>query len=268
MIDNRTFFVEYDSRENICITCGYYGHKADCCPTVLTPQPPPSQTEVEAPPSSSIPEDDTGEWMIVQRRTRNKAKKVSAASPEPTASGSQFDVLSRAKEKVSRANPPSEPLQEARDEVSDDVTTTLASQLAAVLAQASCMQKEESGKNTHRSPHPTPHQPLSDVTNVFQQPNSKGNVHSTNVGGEDDSTVLVNVPVVYDNPAFQGATQAAKTPRVKKQIAKREKEANRREKPDISARKEGKNDKQVRSFVPHFFDIGVVSKAGKPPDKQ
>ncbi|CAN1186555.1 hypothetical protein LINPERHAP2_LOCUS38177 [Linum perenne] len=146
--------------------------------------------------------------MIVQHRTRNKAKKVSAASPEPTASGSRFDVLSRAKEN-----------------------------LAVVLAQASCKQKEESGKNTHRSPQPTPRQPLSNVTNVSQQPSLKGNVHSTNVGGEDDSMVLVNVPVVYDNQTFQGATQAAKMPRVKKQTAKCEKEANRREKSDTSARK-------------------------------
>ncbi|CAN1315387.1 hypothetical protein LINPERPRIM_LOCUS29694 [Linum perenne] len=74
MIDNRTFFVEYESLENICVTCGFYGHKAGCCPTLHTVQPLPGQPEEEVPPNGSIPEGDTGDWMIVQRRSRNKAK--------------------------------------------------------------------------------------------------------------------------------------------------------------------------------------------------
>ncbi|CAN1743212.1 hypothetical protein LINPERHAP1_LOCUS1713, partial [Linum perenne] len=33
MIENRVFYVEYESIENLCFGCGKYGVKVDCCPT-------------------------------------------------------------------------------------------------------------------------------------------------------------------------------------------------------------------------------------------
>ncbi|CAN1153409.1 hypothetical protein LINPERPRIM_LOCUS14675 [Linum perenne] len=36
LIKNRTFYVEYESLENICFTCGHFGHKLDACPSSKT----------------------------------------------------------------------------------------------------------------------------------------------------------------------------------------------------------------------------------------
>ncbi|CAN1315388.1 hypothetical protein LINPERPRIM_LOCUS29694 [Linum perenne] len=115
MIDNRTFFVEYESLENICVTCGFYGHKAGCCPTLHTVQPLPGQPEEEVPPNGSIPEGDTGDWMIVQRRSRNKAKKVPVTAPEIKGSGSRFDPIASSSEKISHGAMPSKPAKETRE---------------------------------------------------------------------------------------------------------------------------------------------------------
>ncbi|CAN1191317.1 hypothetical protein LINPERHAP2_LOCUS40986 [Linum perenne] len=39
MIEDRTFLVEYESLENICGDCGFYGHKLGACPHVQPPIP-------------------------------------------------------------------------------------------------------------------------------------------------------------------------------------------------------------------------------------
>ncbi|CAN1182671.1 hypothetical protein LINPERHAP2_LOCUS36103 [Linum perenne] len=38
IIDNRILFIEYESLENICFSCGFYGHKIDRCPALTTDQ--------------------------------------------------------------------------------------------------------------------------------------------------------------------------------------------------------------------------------------
>ncbi|CAN1184437.1 hypothetical protein LINPERHAP2_LOCUS36975 [Linum perenne] len=269
MIDNRTFFVEYESLENICVTCGFYGHKAGCCPTVHTSQPPIGQLEEEVPPSGSIPEGDTGEWMIVQRRSRNKAKKAPVTAPETKGSGSRFDPIASSTEKISQGAMPSKPTKDTPEEKADDVTAVLASQLAAVLAQAPCLQKVRTVTVAPKGPQPAPRQPLADVSNVNKPVSSSLSTPVASLGGEENSERLVNVPVIYDNPTFQGSSQAARPPRVKKQPAKRDKEVIRKGKPDSSTKKAVNNGKQIRSFGPRPIDKdkGTVSKAGRPPDR-
>ncbi|CAN1142378.1 hypothetical protein LINPERHAP2_LOCUS13052 [Linum perenne] len=269
MIDNRTFFVEYESLENICVTCGFYGHKVDCCPTIHTSQSPPGQLDEEVPPSGSIPEGDTGEWMIVQRRSRNKAKKAPVTALESKSSGSRFDPIASSTEKTSQGALPLKPAKETPEKEADDVTAMLASQLAAVLAQAPCLRNVRTGKEAQKGPQPAPRQPLADVSNVSQPASSKISTPVASLGGEENSERLVNVPVIYDNPTFQGSSQAAKTPRVKKQDAKRDKEVIRRGKPHTSTKKVVNNGKQIRSFGPRPLDKdkGAVSKAGRPPDR-
>ncbi|CAN1147557.1 hypothetical protein LINPERHAP2_LOCUS15947 [Linum perenne] len=60
MIENQTFLVEYESLENICATCGFYGHKFDACVHSKTPESDPNM----GPGPSSTPigqEGDTGD---------------------------------------------------------------------------------------------------------------------------------------------------------------------------------------------------------------
>ncbi|CAN1192178.1 hypothetical protein LINPERHAP1_LOCUS4943 [Linum perenne] len=166
MIDNRTFFIEYESLENICITCGHYGHKVDSCLTVNANPPTQSQLEVEVLSDTSIPDGDAGEWMIVQRRARNKVKNMPVNSSKSTGFGSRFDALAGSSEKVNPADLPQQPEIENQGKETDNVTSMLASQLVAVLAQATCMQKDTSELSACKSPKSTPRQPLSDASNV------------------------------------------------------------------------------------------------------
>ncbi|CAN1189436.1 hypothetical protein LINPERHAP2_LOCUS39906, partial [Linum perenne] len=79
MIEDRTFYVEYESLDNICFSCGFYGHKADTCKSEESPGPEATQAEqVNHPVDTSKPEGDTGEWMTVQRRNRGKMAKTSS----------------------------------------------------------------------------------------------------------------------------------------------------------------------------------------------
>ncbi|CAN1188710.1 hypothetical protein LINPERHAP2_LOCUS39492 [Linum perenne] len=79
MIGESVFFVEYESLENVCHTCGLYGHKADSCPT-LAPSERQADVEMPAPEPTAETESvgDVGSWMTVTRRRQRKTpyKKV------------------------------------------------------------------------------------------------------------------------------------------------------------------------------------------------
>ncbi|CAN1141727.1 hypothetical protein LINPERHAP2_LOCUS12662, partial [Linum perenne] len=82
MIENRTFLVEYESLENIYETCGIYGHKTAGCPNLKPIQA--SETQEDAYPKDSQVgcQDDVGEWMVVQRRGKNKGRKENKDVPK------------------------------------------------------------------------------------------------------------------------------------------------------------------------------------------
>ncbi|CAN1788158.1 hypothetical protein LINPERHAP1_LOCUS17936 [Linum perenne] len=51
MIEDKTFYVEYESLDNICFSCGFYGHKEDGCLPSHPPEPvvaPSAKADVEA----------------------------------------------------------------------------------------------------------------------------------------------------------------------------------------------------------------------------
>ncbi|CAN1168454.1 hypothetical protein LINPERHAP2_LOCUS27828 [Linum perenne] len=265
MIENCTLFIEYESLENICVTCGHYGHKADICPSTHGTQSAPDQPEVEV--QDDAPNGDAGEWMIVQRRSKNKAKKVPVTSSKQADTGSRFAALAGSDEKVSSAKIPMQVETVIQETEADSVTSALAAQLAAVLAQAPCMQKATSEGTSNKTPKSKPRQPLADIPNGVVGKNKKEIACVTSLEGLENSSLLINVLVIYDNPTFQGSNQSTKTTRVKKQIAKRNAGVASREKPDSSAGKEGKNGKQLRSFVARTLAKGDGSKAGKPPDR-
>ncbi|CAN1156099.1 hypothetical protein LINPERHAP2_LOCUS20751 [Linum perenne] len=59
IIDNRVLRIEYKSLENICFSCGFYGHKLDRCPKLEPPQANP--VTPESPPTLTTQEGDSGE---------------------------------------------------------------------------------------------------------------------------------------------------------------------------------------------------------------
>ncbi|CAN1323619.1 hypothetical protein LINPERPRIM_LOCUS32790, partial [Linum perenne] len=94
MIDDKTFYVEYESLEDICYTCGYYGHKLDTCPT----NKPQAEASVEEPvvPQTTVTQEeegDTGQWMTVSRCQKGRRNKGAQSTMAPTNSGSRFNVL-------------------------------------------------------------------------------------------------------------------------------------------------------------------------------
>ncbi|CAN1133392.1 hypothetical protein LINPERHAP2_LOCUS7629, partial [Linum perenne] len=71
IIDNQVYRVEYESLENICFSCGVYGHKGDRCPAKedVTPV---GSTDVAPPEKVTTPEGDVGCWMMVSRRNKKR----------------------------------------------------------------------------------------------------------------------------------------------------------------------------------------------------
>ncbi|CAN1797504.1 hypothetical protein LINPERHAP1_LOCUS21292, partial [Linum perenne] len=61
MIGDRVFYVEYESIENICYMCGFYGHKKDSCLLCKSSASPDEVVAVQEPEKAAEPnEGDTG----------------------------------------------------------------------------------------------------------------------------------------------------------------------------------------------------------------
>ncbi|CAN1317244.1 hypothetical protein LINPERPRIM_LOCUS30370 [Linum perenne] len=95
VIDDRVFYIEYESLDNICFSCGMYGHKLDRCG--LKEDGPVSITEddLEQEKAAQTIEGNSGSWMTVSRRQKKKAPKPNAAVQQTQKTGSRFSVLSR-----------------------------------------------------------------------------------------------------------------------------------------------------------------------------
>ncbi|CAN1193311.1 hypothetical protein LINPERHAP2_LOCUS41978 [Linum perenne] len=93
MIDNRTYHVEYESLENICFNCGFYGHKEDRC----TPEDSGQAEEIPQPSSVTVEpmtEGDLGTWMTICRRKKRREAGLKVPKESVAASGSRFETLS------------------------------------------------------------------------------------------------------------------------------------------------------------------------------
>ncbi|CAN1822060.1 hypothetical protein LINPERHAP1_LOCUS29844 [Linum perenne] len=70
MIEDRVFHIVYESLENMCFSCGFYGHKDDGCPS--NKPAPACESEVAASEEAEeISEGDIGSWMTVCRIKKN-----------------------------------------------------------------------------------------------------------------------------------------------------------------------------------------------------
>ncbi|CAN1140600.1 hypothetical protein LINPERPRIM_LOCUS24942, partial [Linum perenne] len=113
VIEDRVFRVEYESLENLCYFCGVYGHKMDCCPSLVTDN---TSSAQQAPPDKEKPSLDdemketAGEWMTVVRRNKNSQPKGIKAPAKQLEPGSRFNILQCVPSDSQTPPPPPSPL--------------------------------------------------------------------------------------------------------------------------------------------------------------
>ncbi|CAN1241695.1 hypothetical protein LINPERPRIM_LOCUS5067 [Linum perenne] len=95
VLDDRTFLIEYESLENICFSCGIYGHKLDSCPLNAKPS---STEEVKttgnaAPTAPQTSEPAAGQWMTVSRRSKGKNHRSPQVNSSKEDTSSRFSAL-------------------------------------------------------------------------------------------------------------------------------------------------------------------------------
>ncbi|CAN1136189.1 hypothetical protein LINPERPRIM_LOCUS20946 [Linum perenne] len=91
LLEDKTYYVEYESLENICFSCGIYGHMLDACVPPTTPVQEGVTAEKDMnPPESQEGEKATGEWMTVTQKSRGRPKKDPKGPTQDAASGSRF----------------------------------------------------------------------------------------------------------------------------------------------------------------------------------
>ncbi|CAN1162796.1 hypothetical protein LINPERHAP2_LOCUS24677 [Linum perenne] len=272
MIDNRTFLVEYESLQNICTSCGFYGHKADGCKPTLVPNSDGAQFEESSTNVEPI-EEAVGDWMVVNRRAKGRSQKASQTKQGMASTSSRFAVPAESDEEVDEEILADEIPTPSPDRLADNESVVLAANLAAALSQAS----HENDGATFVTPASAKarraRKPLVDVTNANITSKEKLTAPKATKPLTPPSEI-VNVPVVYDNPTFIGSKVVVKNDKGKKQVARREKSTTTKDRSSSLVKPIGKDGKQIRSFMPRKGvpkprspTVAGVEKAGEPPDR-
>ncbi|CAN1841757.1 hypothetical protein LINPERHAP1_LOCUS36599 [Linum perenne] len=210
VIEDKVFLVEYESLDNICFSCGLYGHREDDCR--------PAEANVEVvPPANEV---GTGEssgavansrsWMIVKRRQHKPIKAIEPSSKPTQYQGSRFGILG---DEMVQDEPNVHETEQSvsQSNIGSSDPSQLAEALKAVLDKAL---KTKSGSSKAASKVKAPKDakaPLSDVSNL---PNKKKVNTTKKVDKPVDFTDgLVTVPVMFENSVFQstGAKQKTKS---------------------------------------------------------
>ncbi|CAN1129317.1 hypothetical protein LINPERHAP2_LOCUS5155 [Linum perenne] len=208
VIEDNVYLVEYESLDNICYSCGMYGHKEETCKLAV-----PSETVVppingESSERTVGSDGNSGSWMSVKRRQR-KPSVSPETTPQPKQSqGSRFDVLGSEPdlEEPSATNAGKAPTP-AKEASPDPVQ--LAESLKQVLDKA-LKSKVLTGKGqTKGKVTKSTQKPLSDVTNLpgkkKELSTKKAPISVDNVDG------LFSVPVMFENPVFKSSGTKPKT---------------------------------------------------------
>ncbi|CAN1146375.1 hypothetical protein LINPERPRIM_LOCUS6660 [Linum perenne] len=272
MIEDRILNVEYESLENICFSCGHYGHKMHTCPSKLSAKDPTEsdkQTDGRSVPSQKEDEGDLGVWKTVQRRQKGKKTTAVPTTNVQNPRGSRFQILSQEKENVPTSSP--EPASHKLQQGVDPVIAAHAEKLSEILRQGIGSVAKAS---TQPASSPKPGvltDPLADITNAVR---TKKSGKAPGGGNSKKSltmpeTTLVSVPITYDNPVFQEvATSSAK---VVKASARRGKSTPASRLAPNASRSEKKDSRAVRTFTPHPKQITEIpdggEKKGDTPDK-
>ncbi|CAN1743733.1 hypothetical protein LINPERHAP1_LOCUS1891 [Linum perenne] len=272
MIGDRVYYVEYECLENLCYTCGMYGHKADSCSTTADSPLMDSSKEPASPTEDTKePENDTGSWMTVSRRSRGKSNKErpngksveKAVTKSMDGSGSRFIVLKQGNNSG----------QEAKSsQIGKQMESTIANGAQGDSVMSMVALTEELFANS-KAKAPIPQtQPLSDITNKdlrLGAPKS-GEGRTT----ELDPESLVSVPISFVNPIFESSS-AGQPGGIAFRGVKEKGKLTRGNKPKQEA-KIAKDKPKLKNYVsrgvqnqvpkPTGISSGAGSGGGRPPD--
>ncbi|CAN1132083.1 hypothetical protein LINPERHAP2_LOCUS6793 [Linum perenne] len=220
MIEDMVFFIEYESLENICTSCGVYAHKKEACPSLHpVTQADTVETRASTPLAGSGAEEAAGSWMIVGRRKKKPIENTRKGPVIPAPQGSRFDILSTDEELIGEkplnSNKSKSPTLEERASNSGPDNYDYAA--AAFL---SAMQKSKGGITdpmNHGKADKAgtlPREPLKDISNDHPM-SSKSNSNVSNPSSvkkaqrsnqkltPGNGPELISIPVSYHNPIFQ-----------------------------------------------------------------
>ncbi|CAN1155658.1 hypothetical protein LINPERHAP2_LOCUS20529 [Linum perenne] len=218
MIEDRVLKIEYESLENVCVECGFYGHKRESCVVANAQKKDTDPITKPSEPEPTIADQDTGDWMIVQRRNRKKTSSGTKPAKQATGNGSRFSALLQ-EVPESEARPvkaATEALAEPPKALS--VEELQLENLKAVLDAALKHQdnSETLRKETHSKQMKPSREALGDISNVCPEMQSS---QSKDAPVEPRSQVerridsedgLIPVTVVYQNPTFQSQVSGPK----------------------------------------------------------
>ncbi|CAN1228706.1 hypothetical protein LINPERPRIM_LOCUS3005 [Linum perenne] len=274
MIDNRMFYIEYESLENICFTCGFYGHKSDDC---LLNHPSEATAQETGVPEAPIPtmaepcniEGDAGTWMTVQRRTKGKKQEPISNPKRSTEGGSRFNILSHDEDAGTKA-PPSKSPGAMQKEVPADFVGH-AEKLAEILRQDEGSKEGVAPFMVKSNTKTPPREPLSNVTNRVQpKKDAVSGSDKKTKEGKESSPGLISVPVTYVNPIFMESVQG-KAGKITKGGPRKGKPASIPKPASQSLKKTTKDGKPIRCFTSQSKTVQVIGnegeKVGDPPDR-
>ncbi|CAN1121241.1 hypothetical protein LINPERHAP1_LOCUS5970 [Linum perenne] len=203
IIEDKVYFVEYESLENIYFTCGYHRHKEDRCPKVsLDAVKQSSEPEVV---ESSSADRDIGSWMTVKRRHFKASTNQAKSPPSQENSGSRFSTLVAEEPATDEHRPVKTDKKTAAPKMVDE-TSKMDDALQSVLEKALGSKAETSKKSNSKKNMGNSHNPLADVTNILvttAHEVAKGKSGAEGLASDSDG--LVSVPIIYENPVFQSA---------------------------------------------------------------
>ncbi|CAN1158503.1 hypothetical protein LINPERHAP2_LOCUS22176 [Linum perenne] len=207
VIEDRVYLIEYESLDNICYSCGMYGHKVAGCSKIVipAPTPPPEKESGVEPPIIKDAEQceavgNCGSWMTVKRRQRKPTK---APIPPPKSDQNHASRFATLAEESSLNDPPtSEPpiFPSQATEVQAD-PDTMAAELKEQLDQALNNDPANGKGSTKAKARMKKPESLSDITNTYGK--QKSNAPKKTPNEALNSAGLVSVPVTFGNPVFQ-----------------------------------------------------------------
>ncbi|CAN1129680.1 hypothetical protein LINPERHAP2_LOCUS5370 [Linum perenne] len=287
-IEDREFHIVYESLENMCFTCGFYGHKDAGCLSnkpVLSPErenPAPEAAEDSA-------ERDIGNWMTVCRRKKNRSPSQIVPTEKKISLSSRFEILSRNKER-SESPGKATPLKARETDATAESSSTPTKsdgQIEALkrILDAAIASGNSSSKEAAQTPKTQLGEPLKDISNAELGSKAKKGAGKAPAKGKEAGKAptkgktaeaeLFSVPVTYHNPTFQADSsdltklQPPTTYRLKANSTKNRLVKMGGKEP-VRTKKEAT--KPVRKFVSQNQKVVVPTtessdpKAGEPPD--
>ncbi|CAN1338832.1 hypothetical protein LINPERPRIM_LOCUS38240 [Linum perenne] len=158
-----------------------------------------------------------------KRKSRAKNNKLNQPSTRDGPTGSRFDILADSDVIAEPEGTPHVDGVTMGGKQFDTVTTSLASNLAAALAQAPCMQDDSTVKTGKSKTQLSARKPLTEVSNDAPKIPKPTRVTVEGELDGENTPSLVNVPILYDNPTFQGIQRGSNNVKAKKQTPKRDK---------------------------------------------